>query len=94
MTSCFDSGGQARLWGAGQISWQFEKDKGSSDMAYVFDTIPADRGLIDMEDPREVHWWSKQFGCSQDQLRSAVSRVGNSAAKVEQLLDGKEIVSV
>ena len=63
-------------------------------MAYVFETIPADRGLIDLEDAREVQWWSKQFGCSVDQLLRAVSKVGNSAAKVEQLLDGKDIVSL
>lgn len=63
-------------------------------MAYVFETVPANRGLIDLNDPREVSWWSKRFGCSQEQLRLAVSKVGNSAAKVEQLLDGKEIVSL
>ncbi len=63
-------------------------------MAYVFETVPANRGLIDLNDPREVSWWSKRFGCSQQQLRTAVSTVGNSAAKVEQLLDGKEIVSL
>lgn len=63
-------------------------------MAYVFETLPADRGLIDMSDPREILWWSKRFGCSQDQLRRAVAMVGNSAAKVEQLLDGKDIVIV
>ena len=63
-------------------------------MAYVFDTIPANRGLIDMNDPREISWWRKQFGCSEEQLRRAVAEVGNSAAKVEQLLDGSEIVSL
>ena len=63
-------------------------------MAYVFETVPANRGLIDLNDPREVSWWSKRFGCSQEQLRLAVSKVGNSAAKVEQLLDGKEILSL
>ena len=63
-------------------------------MAYVFDTIPANRGLIDMNDPREISWWRKQFGCSEEQLRRAVATVGNSAAKVEQLLDGSEIVSL
>ena len=62
--------------------------------AYVFDTIPANRGLIDMNDPREICWWRKQFGCSEEQLRRAVAEVGNSAAKVEQLLDGSEIVSL
>jgi hypothetical protein len=63
-------------------------------MAYVFETVPADRGLIDMDDPREVQWWSKRFGCNEAQLRRAVSEVGNSAARVEQLLDGKDIVVV
>jgi hypothetical protein len=63
-------------------------------MAYVFETVPADRGLIDLDDPREVNWWCKQFGCREEQLRRAVAKVGNSAANVEQLLDGQEIVSV
>lgn len=63
-------------------------------MAYVFETVPADRGLIDLDDPREVSWWSKRFGCSQQQLREAVAEVGNSAARVEQLLDGKDIVAL
>ena len=63
-------------------------------MAYVFETVPADRGLIDLTDPREVSWWRKRFGCSEEQLRRAVAEVGNSAAKVEQLLDGSDILSV
>lgn len=63
-------------------------------MAYVFETVPADRSLIDLDDPREVKWWRKQFGCNEEQLRRAVAKVGNSAAKVEQLLDGQDIVSV
>jgi hypothetical protein len=63
-------------------------------MAYVFETVPADRGLIDLDDPREVSWWSKRLGCSPQQLRQAVAEVGNSAAQVEQLLDGKDIVAI
>lgn len=63
-------------------------------MAYVFETVPADRGLINLDDPREVNWWRKRFDCSEDQLRRAVARVGNSAAKVEQLLDGKDVFAV
>ena len=63
-------------------------------MAYVFETVPANRGLIDIDDPREVQWWSKRFGCNEQQLRLAVQRVGTSAAKVEQLLDGKDIVTL
>jgi len=63
-------------------------------MAYVFETVPADRGTIDLDDPREVNWWSKRFGCSQDQLRRAVAQVGRSAAQVEQLLDGKDLLAL
>jgi hypothetical protein len=63
-------------------------------MAYVFETIPADRGQIDLDDPREVSWWRKRFGCSEEQLRQAVAAVGTSAANVEQLLDGTDILSL
>lgn len=63
-------------------------------MAYVFETVPANRSLIDLEDPREISWWRKQFDCSEDQLRHAVAEVGNSAARVEQLLDGSDIVTL
>jgi hypothetical protein len=63
-------------------------------MAYVFETVPANRALIDLDDPREVNWWRKRFDCSEDQLRQAVSEVGNNAAKVEQVLDGSYIVAL
>jgi hypothetical protein len=63
-------------------------------MAYVLEIVPADRGLINLNDPREVSWWRKQFDCSEEQLRRAVAQVGNSAAQVEQLLDGKDIVAL
>jgi len=63
-------------------------------MAYVFETVPANRGLIDLDNPREVSWWRKRFDCSEEQLRRAVAEVGNSAAKVEQLLDGKDILAL
>lgn len=59
-------------------------------MAYVFESIPADRGRIDLNDQREVNWWRKRFDCSEEQLRQAVDKVGDSAAKVEQVLDGSE----
>jgi hypothetical protein len=61
-------------------------------MAFVFDTVPADRGLIDMNNPREVSWWTKRFACNESQLREAVEQVGPSAAQVEQLLDGQEYI--
>ena len=62
-------------------------------MAYVFATVPRDRGRIDLNDPREVSWWRKRFDCSEKQLREAVARVGDNAAKVEQLLDGRHHIA-
>jgi hypothetical protein len=61
-------------------------------MAYVFETVPAHRSRIDLTNPSEVTYWSKQFGCSETQLRQAVSQVGDFSAMVEQLLDGKDLL--
>ncbi|MBL0421254.1 DUF3606 domain-containing protein [Ramlibacter sp. AW1] len=61
-------------------------------MAFVFEPIPAQRNVIELDNPREVNWWIKRFGCSEEQLRAAVAEVGSSAAKVEQLLDGSDII--
>jgi hypothetical protein len=58
--------------------------KGSDAMAYVFETLPAQRSRIDMGNPSEVIYWSKIFGCSEQQLRQAVAKVGDSSAMVEQ----------
>jgi hypothetical protein len=61
-------------------------------MANVFETVPAQRDRIDMANPAEVSYWSKQFGCNEQQLRDAVLQVGDSAAMVEQLLDGQDFL--
>ena len=61
-------------------------------MSSVFETIPAQRNVIELDNPREVSWWIKRFGCSEQQLRQAVAQVGPSAAKVEQLLDGNDVI--
>jgi len=65
---------------------------GSTAMAFAIDTVPANRGLIDMNNPREVNWWTKRFACNEVQLREAVEQVGPNAAQVEQLLDGQEFI--
>ena len=61
-------------------------------MSLVFEPIPAQRNVIELDNPREVNWWVKRFGCNERQLREAVAEVGVSAAKVEQLLDGSDII--
>jgi len=63
-----------------------------SNMAYVFESIPAQRNLIELDNPRELSWWMKRMDCSEQQLRQAVAQVGPSAAKVEQLLDGSDVI--
>ncbi len=74
------------------MSQTVDNPLGAQNMAYVFETIPADRGLIDLADPREVTWWRKRFDCSEAQLRHAVAEVGTSAARVEQMLDGSCVI--
>jgi hypothetical protein len=58
-------------------------------MSYVTErvSVPADRARIDAANPVEVRWWSRLLGCSPTQLLEAVSRVGDSAALVEHLVD-------
>lgn len=63
-------------------------------MAYVFESVPAQRSRIDMTNPSEVVYWSKHFGCNEQQLRQAVEQVGDSSAMVEQLLDGKDLLAL
>jgi hypothetical protein len=61
----------------------------SAGMSYLSEKVPvpADRSRIDVADPAEVRWWSRLLGCSPEQLLDAVSRVGESAARVELLVD-------
>jgi hypothetical protein len=55
-------------------------------------TVPSSRSEIDLDNPREVLWWTKRLACNEAQLREAVARVGAKAAYVEQLLDGIEAI--
>lgn len=45
-----------------------------------------DRDLINISENYEVEYWSKKFGVSAEQLKTAVKAVGNSAAAVEKQL--------
>jgi len=45
---------------------------------------PADRSRVNVDDPSEVRYWRKEYGCTEQQLRQAVSAVGVSAARVKQ----------
>jgi hypothetical protein len=45
---------------------------------------PADRSQVNLHDPSEVALRRKQYGCTEQQLRQAVSAVGVSEDKVRQ----------
>jgi hypothetical protein len=47
---------------------------------------PVDRSRIDVNKLWEVLYWTKKFGCTDQQLRNAVQRAGVMAADVEKVL--------
>ena len=49
---------------------------------------------INVTEPYAVREWSKRFGCSTEQLRAAVTAVGNVAADVESTLSPWEMLTV
>jgi len=50
---------------------------------------PADHSRININEPSEVQYRRRQFGCTEQQLRQAVAAVGASADKVSQYLKNK-----
>lgn len=46
----------------------------------------ADRSKINMQQPSQVKYWSRELGVDEDQLRKLVDKVGNSAAAVRKEL--------
>jgi hypothetical protein len=47
---------------------------------------PQDRSRVNVNEPWEVRWWCRQFGCTEQQLRGAVVAVGISASAVQRHL--------
>ena len=50
---------------------------------------PAERNRVNIDEPSEVKYRCKQYGCTEQQLRQAVAAVGASADKVSQYLKNK-----
>jgi hypothetical protein len=48
---------------------------------------PQDRAKINVQEKYEMDYWSKKFGVTRDQLRSAVKKVGPAAEAVERKLN-------
>lgn len=47
---------------------------------------PADASKVNVNQQYEVNWWCGEFGCTEQQLRAAVTAVGVSAAAVRRHL--------
>lgn len=52
------------------------------------ETGGKDRSRISLYEDYEVRDWRRKFGVSEDRLRQAVQKVGNSAEAVERELRG------
>lgn len=50
---------------------------------------PGDASRISVKEDYEVRYWTSKFGCTEEQLRDAVTSVGNSAVAVEQYLKNR-----
>ena len=48
-----------------------------------------DRSRINLSQDYEIRYWSEKFGCTAEELRRAVARVGNAPEAVEKALNSK-----
>jgi Protein of unknown function (DUF3606) len=47
-------------------------------------TRPQDSSKVNVNEDYEVQYWTKKFGCTPQQLKDAVKKVGTGAAAVEK----------
>ena len=50
---------------------------------------PADASKVNLNEDYEMRYWCKKFGCTREQLRDAVEKVGTAATAVEAELNKK-----
>jgi hypothetical protein len=50
---------------------------------------PADRDRINVHEAYEVEYWTKKFGCTAEELKAAVKKVGVMVKDVEAELKKK-----
>jgi hypothetical protein len=48
-----------------------------------------DRSRINVNEPYELHYWAKELGVSEDELKQLVKEYGVSAERVRDALRGK-----
>jgi len=46
-------------------------------------TRPQDAQRVNVQEGYELRYWTRKFGCTEEQLRAAVARVGVMAKDVE-----------
>jgi hypothetical protein len=51
---------------------------------------PQDAKRINIHEDYEVRYWTQRFGCTPEQLKAAVEKVGVMVENVERELAGKE----
>ncbi len=47
---------------------------------------PLDHGRINVHDPDAVQYWCKEFHCSEEELKAAVTEAGTHVAAVRERL--------
>jgi hypothetical protein len=50
---------------------------------------PQDRARVNVNEPHEVRYWTEKFGCTKEDLETAVKQVGVMADKIESYLKGR-----
>ena len=49
--------------------------------------MPDDRVKINLGQPWEVQYWTKELGCTESQLKEAIKKVGYSVTRVREYLN-------
>lgn len=53
------------------------------------DTGARDDSRINLNQPHEVAYWTKELNCSREELENAVLQVGSSAERVREFLSSR-----
>ena len=56
----------------------------------AFPPHAQDHWRVNLAEPWEITFWTREFGCSESQLQEAVRAVGNSAGAVRARLHGED----
>jgi hypothetical protein len=54
---------------------------------------PLDPGRIDTQSNEELHYWTREFQCTEPQLLEAIGRVGNHVSAVREHLEAHHSVT-